>query len=328
MRNLLQNTASFYNSFGSSMMGYKNAEFNYKFDFNGKETDSETGLQDYGMRIYNKAYGRFLSVDPLAPEYAFNSPYAFAENKVITFIDLDGQEAAMPRVLPLYFPRPVLTIPRIPTIPIPISPSFPLPPIVTNPALNRIPYKPVYPIKPVSFESNLDWNHPPNSPESLGEDWEESTSPENNSGSRDFTNKKTGEKIRWDPGKKDKPGWEGKDHWHRYNPNSTSKKDLYLDRFGNPVKKGSNASHIGAGQTYLQSIPGLILDAEAELNQLEKQRSELSWFNMDDWDEIMKVNDKIDLYKEHINELRDYKEAWDKYEKELKEYYENCGCYA
>lgn len=92
MRNHPQNTASFYNSFGSSMVGYKNSDFNYAFDFNGKETDSETGLQDYGFRIYNKAYGRFLSVDPLSRDYPWNSTYAFAENRVIDGIDLEGLE--------------------------------------------------------------------------------------------------------------------------------------------------------------------------------------------------------------------------------------------
>jgi RHS repeat-associated protein len=64
----------------------------YRYGFNGKETDSETDLQDYGFRIYNPSYGKFLSVDPLFPEFPWNSPYAFAENDVIRCIDLDGLE--------------------------------------------------------------------------------------------------------------------------------------------------------------------------------------------------------------------------------------------
>lgn len=84
--------AKIYYPFGLEMMSYSNAEFNYEFDFNGKSTDKETGLQDYGERIYNNAYGRFLSVDPLFPEFPWNSPYAFAENDVIRCIDLDGLE--------------------------------------------------------------------------------------------------------------------------------------------------------------------------------------------------------------------------------------------
>lgn len=51
-----------------------------------------SGTQDYGMRIYNPALGKFLSVDPLQKEFPWNSTYAFAENDVIRNIDLDGEE--------------------------------------------------------------------------------------------------------------------------------------------------------------------------------------------------------------------------------------------
>ena len=63
-----------------------------RYTFNGKETDKETGLQDYGMRIYDPRLGRFLSVDPLSKEVPWNSSYAYAENDVIRSIDLDGLE--------------------------------------------------------------------------------------------------------------------------------------------------------------------------------------------------------------------------------------------
>jgi RHS repeat-associated protein len=76
---------------------YSAATSKYRYGFNGKENDNdvkgvEGGQQDYGMRIYDPRLGRFLSVDPLADDYSFNSPYAFAENDVISSIDLDGQE--------------------------------------------------------------------------------------------------------------------------------------------------------------------------------------------------------------------------------------------
>jgi RHS repeat-associated protein len=69
----------------------------YRFGFNGKENDKETvntgeGTQDYGLRIYNPAIGRFLSVDPLAAHYSYKTPYDFAENDVISHSDLDGGE--------------------------------------------------------------------------------------------------------------------------------------------------------------------------------------------------------------------------------------------
>jgi RHS repeat-associated protein len=72
-----------------------NRSFNapeYKYGFNGKENDKESDTQDYGMRIYNPALGKFLSVDPIGMKYAWNSTYAFAENDVIRCIDLDGLE--------------------------------------------------------------------------------------------------------------------------------------------------------------------------------------------------------------------------------------------
>jgi len=65
------------------------------FGFNGKENDREWGnqlIQDYGFRLYNPAIGKFLSVDPLSPDYPWNSTYAFAEGDVIRSVDLDGLE--------------------------------------------------------------------------------------------------------------------------------------------------------------------------------------------------------------------------------------------
>jgi len=64
----------------------------YSFGFNGKEKDKETRTEDYGMRIYDYRLGKFLSVDPIAKEYPWNSTYAFAENNVIRCVDLDGLE--------------------------------------------------------------------------------------------------------------------------------------------------------------------------------------------------------------------------------------------
>lgn len=66
--------------------------YNYRYTFNGKETDNESGTQDYGMRIYNPALAKFLSVDPLSREYPMLSPYQFASNCPISGVDLDGQE--------------------------------------------------------------------------------------------------------------------------------------------------------------------------------------------------------------------------------------------
>ncbi|MCC5946686.1 MAG: hypothetical protein JJT94_17270, partial [Bernardetiaceae bacterium] len=51
----------------------------YRFGCNVKEDDNDVGdIQDHGFRIYNKAIARFLSVDPLAPDYPWYTPYQFA----------------------------------------------------------------------------------------------------------------------------------------------------------------------------------------------------------------------------------------------------------
>lgn len=69
----------------------------YRYGFNGKELDPEGmggggSTYDYGFRIYNPQIARFLSVDPLSPEYPWYTPYQFAGNKPIVAIDLDGLE--------------------------------------------------------------------------------------------------------------------------------------------------------------------------------------------------------------------------------------------
>lgn len=77
-----------------------NGRRKYVYGFNGKENDNEVkgeaNQQDYGMRIYDPRLGRFLSVDPLAHSFPWNSPYTFAENDPINFVDLDGAEKASP----------------------------------------------------------------------------------------------------------------------------------------------------------------------------------------------------------------------------------------
>jgi RHS repeat-associated protein len=71
---------------------------NYRYGFNGKEEDDEVsgdGNQyDYGFRIYNPRLGKFLSVDPLTKAYPWYTPYQYAGNKPIRYIDRDGLEEA------------------------------------------------------------------------------------------------------------------------------------------------------------------------------------------------------------------------------------------
>ena len=46
------------------------------------------------MRYYASWLCRFVSVDPLQHKYPYYTPFQYAGNKPITFIDLDGAEEA------------------------------------------------------------------------------------------------------------------------------------------------------------------------------------------------------------------------------------------
>jgi len=68
----------------------------YRFGFQGQETDDEIyggeNAVSYKYRVHDPRLGRFLSLDPLAPKYPHNSPYAFSENRVIDGVELEGLE--------------------------------------------------------------------------------------------------------------------------------------------------------------------------------------------------------------------------------------------
>jgi RHS repeat-associated protein len=75
---------------------WKDSSFGYRFGFNGQEKDDEVkgsgNSLSFKYRIYDPRLGRFLSVDPLFASYPWNSTYAFAENRPIDGIDLEGTE--------------------------------------------------------------------------------------------------------------------------------------------------------------------------------------------------------------------------------------------
>lgn len=68
----------------------------YRYGFNGQEEEAEFwgGAISFEYRVQDPRSGRFFSVDPIAADYPWNSPYAFAENRVIDGIDLEGLEWA------------------------------------------------------------------------------------------------------------------------------------------------------------------------------------------------------------------------------------------
>ncbi|MCB0716633.1 MAG: hypothetical protein KDC06_11555, partial [Chitinophagaceae bacterium] len=83
----------------------------YRYGFNGKEKDTEEPVQyDYGFRIYDPRLVRFKSVDPLTSNYPELTPYQYASNNPIKFIDIDGLEGgedpyylnSIPRIAKMY----------------------------------------------------------------------------------------------------------------------------------------------------------------------------------------------------------------------------------
>lgn len=62
--------------------------------FQGQQhiTDLNLNWDSFKWRNYQADIGRFFNIDPLADKYVHNSTYAFAENKVITFRELEGLE--------------------------------------------------------------------------------------------------------------------------------------------------------------------------------------------------------------------------------------------
>jgi RHS repeat-associated protein len=85
-----------YYAFGMLQPGRSWSGDSSRYGYNGKEKDNEVkgsgNEYDYGFRIYDPRIARFLSEDPLTPEYPWYSPYQFAGNMPIWAVDIDGRE--------------------------------------------------------------------------------------------------------------------------------------------------------------------------------------------------------------------------------------------
>ena len=90
-------SATDYSSFGCTLEGRNFNSSSYRYSFQNQEKDDELKGEgnsvNFTYRMQYPRLGRFFAVDPLFKKYPHNSVYAFSENKVIAFIELEGLES-------------------------------------------------------------------------------------------------------------------------------------------------------------------------------------------------------------------------------------------
>jgi RHS repeat-associated protein len=68
-----------------------------KYQYNGKELNDDFGLNwnDYGARWYDAAIGRWNGADPLAEVNFSKTPFCYALNNPLIYVDPDGRDAVL-----------------------------------------------------------------------------------------------------------------------------------------------------------------------------------------------------------------------------------------
>jgi RHS repeat-associated protein len=85
-----------YYPFGMLMPGRHGADGDYRYSFQGQESDPEIKGEgnsvNFSFRMHDPRIGRFFAIDPLEQKYPWFTPYQFSGNRVIDTYELEGAE--------------------------------------------------------------------------------------------------------------------------------------------------------------------------------------------------------------------------------------------
>ena len=236
-----------------------------RYRFASRQTDPETGLIYFGQRYYDPFQLRWITPDPLGPIDITNL-YAYNQNNPFKYFDPDGR---CPLVIPIYFIG-ALTFPILPAIGLAVLTSAAIcgtaygavclvnhlnnvcKPHTTYGITDLISPDTINVVDNRYFTRSLERRKKDGGTDSTlpvdpfnDPNLEDITHPKAvKTGNYRFRQKKTGEELLFDKGDPSKSGHQAHDHYHRTNPNKYDKNHKRLDENGNPVRKGSDASHL------------------------------------------------------------------------------------
>ena len=81
-----------YLPWGEEMVNQRHTVSSAIYTFSAKERDSETGLSYFGSRYYSSDLSIWLSVDPMAGKYPYQSGFVYCGNNPIKVIDPNGED--------------------------------------------------------------------------------------------------------------------------------------------------------------------------------------------------------------------------------------------